>query len=450
MMQPRHWSQQRSRIVSLALVTLLLGSALAAPAAAAPQMYFDGAELGQESVLVGENVTVYAEVDNIGSDGGGYELNYAYNGTEFSSEWVTIDAGEDRQFNESVQFEEPGTYDITVNGERAGFLEVRQAVATVDETADGQRTLALRGQSVATDEQHPVALPSSANRSVALDALSVRTAGANYEGTVTEYADPTEASVTLPPANDSTLVGLVTVDSNETIDAATVRFAVDDARLDDAGLDEDAVTVFQRNESRWEPLETDVVAERNGSTVYEASPTTGSAYALGRVDAGAAVVGSSIETAPVDAGQRLMFDATLRNDGSVDADYEGTLTVNGEAVNSTTVTVPAASERTVTLSYVATEAGNYELALGDSARSTVIVTEAQASGGTESSGGSQADTGGENALLPDPVPASLFGVNTLFIGIGVALVLVVTTLLLRWGGGGSGGGGGGGGGFEEL
>lgn len=447
-MQP-NWSQHRSRIVSLALVALLLGSALAAPAAASPQMYFDGADVEQESVLVGQNVTVTAEVDNIGSSGGGYDLTYAYNGTEFSSEFVQIDAGEDRQFNESVQFEEPGTYELTVNGERAGFVEVRQAVATVDETADGQRTLALRGQSVPAGEQHPVALPSSANRSVALDTLTVQTAGSNYEGTMTEYADPTEASVTLPPANDSTLLGLVTIDSNETIEAATVRFAVDDARLDETDLDRDAVTVFQRNDSRWEPLDTAVVGERDERTVYEASATTGSAYALGQYDAGVSVAETAIETEPVNVGQRIILDATLRNDGSVDAEYEGSLTVDGDTVNSTTVSVPAASERTVALSYVVTEPGSYALALGDSATSTVIITETQASGGTESSGGDQAESGGVNSLLPDPIPTTLFGVNTLFIGVGVALVLVVTTLLLRWGGGG-GGGGGSDGGFEQL
>jgi hypothetical protein len=443
-MQPEPWSQQRSRIASLALVVLLVGSALAAPAAADPQMYFDGADVEHESVLVGENVTVNAYVENIGDSGGGYELNYARNGSRFASEWVTVDAGENRQFNESVAFEEPGTYEITVNGERAGLVEVRQAVATVEETTDDRRTMALRGQSVPTGERHAVALPSSANRSVALDRLSVRTAGSNYEGTLTEYADPAEAGVDLPPENDSTLVGLATVDSNESVEAATVRFAVADARLDDAGLDREAVTVFQRNESRWEPLETDVVAERNGTTVYEASATAGTAYAAGRVDAGVSVVGSSIDTEPVESGQRITFDATLKNAGSVDSEYEGALTVDGEAVNSTTVTVPAASERTVTLSYVVTESGNYELALGDSARSTVIVTEAQASGGTEADEAAQSGPVGENSLLPDPVPAGVLGVNTLFIGVGVALALVVATLLLRRGGDSGGGG------FEEL
>jgi hypothetical protein len=205
------------------------------------------------------------------------------------------------------------------------------------------------------------------------------------------------------------------------------------------------VTVFQRNESRWEPLETAVVAERNETTVYEASATAGSAYAVGRIDAGVAVVGSAIETEPVESGQRISFDATLSNRGSVDADYEGALTVNGDAVNTTTVTVPAASERTVTLSYVATEPGSYTLALDDSARSTVVITEAQASGADGESGeGSQSGaSGGENALLPDPVPSSVLGVNTLFVGVGVALVLVVSTLLLRRGGNG-------GGGFDQL
>lgn len=44
-MQPDNWSKKRNRIVSCGLVALLLGSALAAPAAADPQMYFAGADV---------------------------------------------------------------------------------------------------------------------------------------------------------------------------------------------------------------------------------------------------------------------------------------------------------------------------------------------------------------------------------------------------------------------
>lgn len=458
-MQPDKRSpRQRGRSVALVFVLLLVGAAVATPATAAPRMVYRGADVSDTTALVGENVTVTAVVENIGDDSGGYTLEYTRNGSQFESSRVTVPAETRRQFNETIQFDSPGTYGIRVNGDLAGVVRVERGVATVDEETPAQRTLDVRARSVPANESVTVDMPPT-NRSFALEQWSVRTAGGNFDQVLTEYNNLSAASTTLPDGNQSDLVGLLAVDSNVTVSEATMRFAINDSRLDAAGLSQEEVTVFQHNGSRWEPLETTVVEQRTQSAVYEATGTSGAEYAVGRLNASVSVVDPVIRNEGTATGQRLFLDATLRNDGSVDGEYTAALVVNGETVNTTTVTVPAAGERSVTLSHEVGNSGTYEMALGDTNAGRIVITEGQV--GTDAPDGDGATdepaqstdgaTGDGGDLLPDSVPQTIFGIDTLYVGGAVGLllgVLLTVAVMARRGGGGGGNSGGDMGGFE--
>jgi PGF-pre-PGF domain-containing protein len=442
--------------MALVFGVLLVGAAFATSAAAVPQMVFRGSDVADETVLVGENVTVTATVENIGDSGGGFTLEYSRNGTQFASDRVTVSSETERHFNRSVSFDSPGAYEITVNGDTAGVVTVSRAVATVDsETAD-QRTVNVRARSAPTNESATVSPPSS-NRSFALEQWSVHTQSANFNQVVTEYTNLSSSTVVLPPENESSLVGLLTADSNVTVENATMRFAIEDSRLDEAGIDQSQVTVFQHTDDSWEPLETTVVEQRTQSAVYEATGTSETEYAVGSIDASISVADTSLQTESTESSQLLRVVATLQNDGSVAGTYNGTLTVNGAEENATTVTVPAAGEETLTLTHEVTDAATYELALGDTSVGSVVITEGQVtsgsatdSGATESSvdGGAtataddqQTDGGASPAgdVLPDSVPATIFGIDTLYIGAGAGLVLgmlIGALVMSRRGGGG--------------
>lgn len=461
-MQPDKWSQwQRGRSVALVFVLLLVGAAVATPVTAAPRMVYRGADVSDTTALVGENVTVTATVENIGDDGGGYSLEYTRNGSQFASSRVTVPAETRRQFNETVQFDSPGTYEIRVNGNTAGVVQVERAVASVDEQTPTQRTIDVRARSVPANESVTVDVPPATNRSFTLEQWTVRTAGGSYDQVLTEYSNLSSAPVTLPDGEQSDLVGLLTVDSNVTVDGTTMRFAVNDSRLASAGLTQEEVTVFQRNGSQWEPLETTVVEQRTQSAVYEATGTSESEYVVGRLNASVSVVDPVIRNEPTESGQRLFLDATLRNDGSVDGEYTATLVVNGDDVNTTTVTVPAAGERSVTLSHEVGDSGTYTMALGDANAGRIVISEGQVStdapdgdGATEEPAQStdRAADGDGGDLLPGSVPQTIFGIETLYVGGGIALLLglllVVGVMARRGGGGGGGNGGGDMGGFE--
>jgi len=437
--------------VALALAVLLVGAAFAVPAAAVPQMVFRGADVSDTTALVGENVTITASVENIGDDGGGFTLEFSRNGSQFASQRVTVPSETERQFNQSISFDSPGTYLIRVNGDRAGTVTVRNAVATVDEETPDERTLTVRARSVSTNESTAVVVPAS-NRSFSLDGWSTRTTESNYNLVLTEYSNLSTAPVTLPPANESSLVGLLTVDSNVTVENATMQFAINDSRLDEAGIDQEQVTVFQHDGDSWEPLETTVVEQRTQSAVYEATGTSETEYAVGRIDASISVVDTSLRTESTAAGQQLIVEADLRNDGSVAGSYNATLSVDGEAVNETTTSVPAASERTVTLSEEVTDAGTYELAFGDTGVGSVVITEGQVTTATAtqtdstetatSDGSGAGPAPSSDSMLPESVPATVFGIDTVYVGAGAGMILGLllgVLLMSRRGGGGRGG-----------
>jgi len=435
--------------MALTLAVLLVGAAFSMSATAVPQMVFRGADVQETTALVGENVTITAEVENIGDDGGGFTLTYSQNGSQFTDQRVTVPANTRRQFNQSVSFDEPGTYRISVNGETAGNITVRNAVATVDEETDAQRTLNVQARSVPTDEQTDVALPPS-SRSFRLEQWSVQPSGSNYEQALTEYSNFSSAAVVLPPENQSSLVGLLTVDSNVTIENATMQFAVNDSRLDDANISQDEVAVFQHDGDSWEPLDTTIAEQRTQSAVYEATGTDETEYAIGRIDASISVTDTTLQTSPTESGQQLRVEATLSNEGSVDDDYNATLGVNGVEENASTVTVPADGETTVTLSHEVTDAGTYELTSGDTSVGSVVITEGQVSDESGTDGESagtaeQTDAGGGSPVgdvLPESVPSTIFGFDTLYVGGGVGIVLGLllgVVLMSRRGGGGSGG-----------
>ncbi|MBX0323562.1 PGF-pre-PGF domain-containing protein [Halomicroarcula sp. F13] len=461
-MQPDSWSDWdvRNRCVSVSLVVLLVAGALATPAAAAPSMYLSNANVQESTVLVGENATVTARVKNLGDESGGFTFEFKRNGSEFASQRVVVAADESVRVSQTVAFSSPGTYRISVNDRQAGLVDVQRATAAVQSTDDVQRTVEVRAGSVPTNEPYTLDFPDAANRSFAVETWTVQTGEASYTQQIVEYTDPAAATVAVPSGRSATVASVFTVDSTADVERATVRFSLNRSRLRAVGLEQSEVTVYHRNGSAWEPLETEIVEERVSSVVYEATATDFSTFAVGRIEPEFTVEDTSLGTSQVESGQRLVLEAVVRNNGSVAGDYEGAMVVDGERVNETTVSIPAESERTLRLSHDVDSAGTYEIALNDEDAGSIVITEGQVADDTsaatdtestdsQSTPGETPATGdGPDIPLPAGVPATVMGIDTVYLagGIGVALVVFFgLVLVLRRGGGGNDSGG-----FDQL
>ena len=453
-MQPQLWSFEVGgrRTAVLCVVALLLGSAAVGTVAAEPRLFVSGGSVDSKTAIVGDDVNITVRVSNTGSSGGASDIPIKRNGSTLTTERVQVDANSENQITETVTFEEPGRYVITAgkNDRKIGTIRVSRAAASVSNERADSRTIQVRGGSVPAGEPYALDLPAATNRSFALERWTAQTSESSYEQQLVEYSTPSAAPVTLPSGDATTVAGVVTVDSTAEIEQATMRFSLNRSRLRALELNRSEVAMYHQNGSRWEPLETSVVETQADSVVYEATATSFSTYAVGSIEPDILVRSTAIQASASESGQRLQLEAGLTNSGAVDGVYDLALSVNGEEVNTTTATVPAGGERTVQLSHEVEEAGTYEMALNGNRAGSIDVSVDEVDSTPEDGGDNESDLLADDGPVLGPLPATVFGIDTLYLGggIGVALVVFFALLLVLRRGGDSGGGNASG--FDQL
>lgn len=459
-MQPTDWSptRQGQRVLALGLAVLLVGSVFASVAAADAAIGLRKAEVSATTVTVGENVTVTAEVVNTGDSGGGFTFEFKRNGTDYGTRFTTFESiregsirpNERRAANATLQFDRPGTYKLKVNDRTAGVVTVTSARTQIASENETQRRIDVKASDVSASEATDFDIPAS-NRSVALARWSTTTGQSAFQQYLTEYTNRSQMPGPVTDPADSTLLGVVDFESDDGFEEASMQIAVDDAVLANSSLERDEVTVYQRNGGTWEPLSTSVATDDDSRTVYEATATRGTTYAVGHIAPNISIAGTSYGSTVQGTNAQLYVDTRLRNTGPVAGTYRGAMRVNGETVNVTTVTVPANGETNLSLSHEVTEPGQYRLAVNETSAGSVFIPEGQLSG--SQSAGSSPDNATDTAPgvvsgVDDTLPSTVLGIDTLYLvgGLAIALgVFVVILLLLRRdgdsGGGNSGGGG---------
>jgi|GEM_PF-3584247 len=85
------------------------------------------ASLSDTSIEEGESVNVDATVENVGGTQGTITADLEVDGTTVASKQVTVSAGGTKTVTFTETFNNPGTFDISVNGVNAGTLSVNEA-----------------------------------------------------------------------------------------------------------------------------------------------------------------------------------------------------------------------------------------------------------------------------------------------------------------------------------
>jgi hypothetical protein len=430
----------------------IVAGAVGGTVAAEPRLFVPGGSLETKETLVGDDVNVTVRVKNTGEDGGALTVDIRRNGTTVASERVVVESDSEVRITKAIAFDEPGTYEIRANDVRIGTVRAQRATTRVTNVANESRTVEIRGGGVPTTEPYAIDVPAATNRSFTIERWAVEASEDRFTHEVTEYTTPSASSVTLPDDEGTAIVGVVTVGSTGDVDAVTMRFAVDRATLRDADIDADALAVYSQDGATWTEAETSVVEERTESVVYEARTTEFATLAVGSIQPIFDVEETNLRTVQTDAGRQLVVEAVVSNSGSVDGEYEATMSVNDEVTNSSITQIPAGEERTVTLTHEVTTAGDFQVALNGRSAGSVVITEGQVGteppgqtdtrtetdtpGGGNGDGGDGGADGGDGGL-PDGVPETIAGLDT--IGVGVALLVFFGALaLLRRGDGGGG------------
>jgi PGF-pre-PGF domain-containing protein len=89
-------------------------------------------DLDPETVSIGETANVTATIENTGLAEGEYTAQITANGDTVATRDVTIPANESRTIEVPVSFDQPGEYDIAINGTEVGTLTVVAPSINVD------------------------------------------------------------------------------------------------------------------------------------------------------------------------------------------------------------------------------------------------------------------------------------------------------------------------------
>lgn len=448
--EERSPKQHLPSLLSVCVVALLLAATAAGPAAAAPRLFVSGASKEVNTILAGESVNVTATVKNTGSSGGAMSVEYVANGTTKATERVAVDSGSSAKRTRALTFNTPGTYQITVKSPKrsAGTVQVKKATAmTIRQDATSRQT-EVRGGAVPTTKPYEVEMPSAMNRTFTVQSWTVNASQRSFTQNVTEYTDPADADIAVPDNDDASVFGVVTVGSSAGVQPSSMQFVLNRSNLQSAGIDASAVRVYHRVNGSWQAAETSVVEERTDQVVYEADTAGASAYAIGKIEPAFSITRTSVVSEQAPEGQRVVVEATVANDGSIEGPYDAQMRVDDAVVNQTSVTVPADTEQTVTLSTVVTTPGTFQIKFNDVNAGEIQVTESQVQ--TDENGGAEPETeptGTEPAIQTEPavdgdgglgpLPATVMGISTmLVIGglLGALLLFGVVIALLRRGG----------------
>lgn len=253
------------------------------------------------------------------------------------------------------------TVDVDSTGEDVRNVGIRDASAGTTASAD------LEEQSIGpstTLERTDVTLADGGTASFQVDGSWTGAAGERLE----QFSGQTGATalggfyVVNPPAADA-------------IEDVEYVFAVDRTHLEDRGIDPEEVQLhrYDADADEWTPIETTVRTSETETVRFAAEFDRFSAYAVGAESTAVEVTDAQVEREEAAVDESMTTSATVTNDGPTNATVEVDLRVDGEVVESQTVTVPADGAVQTEFEYAFDDDGEYDVGVDDATAGTVTV-----------------------------------------------------------------------------
>ncbi|MCU4801647.1 PKD domain-containing protein [Halobacteria archaeon HArc-gm2] len=236
--------------------------------------------------------------------------------------------------------------------------------------------------------------------------------------------DADQLNLTLVPSDEvsaptGTDAGLyeVRTENGSTVANVTYRFAVDRAAIGESG----ELRVLASDGSNVTALNHTVV-ENGSTTVLDATTADADRVVVAAVspDVTATAIGTN---GTATAGESATVQATLANDGHLDANRTVNLTVEGTLVDSRNVTVPAGETVTVSFETTFDAAGDARVSV---AGTEETITVASADGSTDTEGdtvtGGDAESSGTDTESTDAAPTSGQSTELALAGLGILVI----------------------------
>ena len=381
------------------------------------------AQTSADTILEGEEVTITADVENVGDESGTFTAELQVDGTGVESQSVTLDGGEMSTVSFDRTFDEAGTYKLAVSDEPAGELtvtepgspafEVRdlsvdenpilegesaQFTATVENVGDagGDHTaeLFVDGSVQATETVH---LDSGESTTVSF--TEPFDEAGDYSVTV-DSADPLTLTVQQPAAFETNEASL---SDTEIVAGDAVQVSATVENVGDVAGNHTAELIVDGSLQATETIQLDGAASTD-LTFTHAFDTSGS-YDVAVDDATAGTVTVlepadvrlskvTLLTEEIEEGETADVNVTLENVGDVEGDRSLELRDGNEILTVETVTVSPGDSITTTIGHPFQNPGEYELHVDDRFAGNLTVVEADGSDDSGNDGGSGGGAGG--------------------------------------------------------
>jgi hypothetical protein len=162
--------------------------------------------------------------------------------------------------------------------------------------------------------------------------------------------------------------------SNEDVDGATHQFRVRRSYLNNTGVGPDAVQLYRNESAGWNALETKYAGASGGFHHYTADSPGLSLFTIGAHTPVYELRNTRVVSGSLTTGNKFTVNTTVANVGNAGGPYIARLVADGAVVDSQRIIVPANETRTVRLEHTFTSAGQHQLAIGNQAFQSPIVT----------------------------------------------------------------------------
>ncbi|WP_323675927.1 PGF-CTERM sorting domain-containing protein [Halorubellus sp. PRR65] len=323
--------------------------------------------VNRTEIETGETVEFNVTLRNKGLVEGTHNLFLTTNGELLAEKRVTVDHLSETTTSLVYRFDEPGDYKMVLSNERVDVVHVNEPYPmSIDVTTNdaGDR---LQASVADANAGTPV--------TVDLPAAAILAGTGNQLTSVTVDSRPDAVGVRHDLAFDLTLerieappAGTPAIES----DARAVRYLSVTSSLSTADLrsvtfeflksgDDVEIHRYDAQANEWQQLTQQSVDGAPGHVV--ASTERLSTFAL-VVDDPALSVGSvDVGSTNVTEGDLVTASVTVTNNGTRAQSYDATVSLDGESVETKFVEVPAGETTTIPISFVAADAGTYDLAV---------------------------------------------------------------------------------------
>ena len=198
-----------------------------------------------------------------------------------------------------------------------------------------------------------------------------------------QQSDSVETFVDFERNTQRIPIGYLQVDTSaapKSVERVAFEFRVDKAHLADKAVDPEDIKLYRKDDEGWGALETRYIRENESYHWFESESPGLSVFPIGTDQRPVVITDTALSTSQISPGEQATVTVDFDNRGLLENRTQVTLSANGEAVETESVTIRPKSDTTAELTFAPDAEGEYDLAVEGRAVGTLTVDDVAAVG----------------------------------------------------------------------